>query len=117
MMIPTCSVARELFLDKGARPRASKSGARNRGLRWNWRVYLSRKQAFCKKKGLRRIWNIFLARKHRFSQKKVFAGFWSVFLSQTWLTTQVSGGAKFAQGAKISSGGESAPYFPRLWTC
>jgi len=88
-------VARELFLDRGARPRSPKSGTRNKGLRWNWRVFLSLKQAFSKKKVFTEH---FLAREFRFSKKKVFAGFWSVFLSQTWLTTQISGG--------ISAGGQ-----------
>jgi len=105
------TVARELFLDRAARPRAPKSGTRYRGLRWNWRVFLSGKQAFThqkkrsspdlehlfdpktsvlqkkKKKGLRRIWRVFfLTRNHRFSKKKRrkkgFRQIWSILLAR-----------------------------------
>jgi len=40
----TGAVARQLFLERGTRPRAPKSGTRNKGLRWNWSV-------FCPKNG------------------------------------------------------------------
>jgi len=47
--------AETIFWTGGARPRAPKSGTRNRGLHWNWRVF--------NRPGNKR------------SQKKVFAGF------------------------------------------
>jgi len=100
-------VARELFLDRGARLRAPKSGPRNKGLRWNWSVSLSRIQAFSKKKikikkCLRRIWIVFLSRKQATSvlQKKGLRRIWSVFLSQNWLRIQVSGGQKSSRGGQ-----------------
>jgi len=42
------SGAGPIFGQGGARPRSPKSGTRNSGLRWNWRVFLSRKQEFSK---------------------------------------------------------------------
>jgi len=47
------------FWTRGGKTKIAKIGTRNRGLRWNWRVFSSRKQAFSKKKGLRRNWSIF----------------------------------------------------------
>jgi len=44
------SVARELFLDRGARPRAPKLGTRNKGLRWNWSAFFVPKRSVLQRK-------------------------------------------------------------------
>jgi len=96
--------ARELFLDRGARPRAPKSGTRNKGLRWDWSVFLSRKQAFSKKKVFDGFGAFFLSRKQAFS-KKCLRRIWERFLVPKMAQDTGLRGAKVAQRAKIFPGG------------
>jgi len=93
------AVARELFLDRGARPRAPKSGTRNKGIRWNWNVFLSRKQAFSKK------------------IKKVFAGFGAFSCPKNGSGYRSQGGKSRPWGAKIFPGGAAAPPTSRAYDC
>jgi len=79
------------YFRTGGKPRAPKSGTRNKVLRWNWSVFCPKNKRSLKKekKGLRRIR--------------------SVFLSQKWLRIEVSGGAKVAQERPKYLQGGSCP--------
>jgi len=128
-------VAQELFWTGGAKPRAPKSGTRNKGLRWNWSdfcpekkrspkkglrrirsVFLSWKEAFSKKKGIRRIRSDFLSWQQAFSKKKVFPGFGRIFVPKIAQDTSLRGAKVAQRGPKYLQGGSCppAPYFPRL---
>jgi len=104
------SGAGTIFGRGGARPRAPKSGTQNIGLRWNWSVFLSRKEAYSKKKVFAGL-GAFSVPKRGVLQKKVFAGF-GRFLSQKWLRIQVSGSKSRPGGAKIPPGEQPPPCLP-----
>jgi len=115
------------FWTGGARPRAPKSGTRNKSLRWNWSVFCPEKKRSPKKKFFAGLWASFcpgkkrspknkkklLVLKRSVLEKKRSSLDLGVFLSQKWLRIQVSGGGqKSPRGAKISPGGQLPPCPP-----
>jgi len=103
------SGAGTIFGQGGARPRSPKSGTRNRGLRCNWRVFVSRKQAFSKKKRS----SHFFDPKTSFLQKKSFR--WILgrcFVLNTAHDTGLSGGKSRPGGGPKYLQGGSCPLLP-----
>jgi len=93
------------------RPRSPKSGTRNRGLCWNWRVFCPENKR-SPKKSLRQIWSIFLAGKLRFFKEKGLCRILERCLvpNRAHDTGLRKGGKSCPGEAKISPG-----LFPHLW--
>jgi len=101
------------FRTGGARPRARKSGTRNRVPRWKWIVFLTQKQVFSKKKGLHRNWSV-LTQNKAFSNI-TFRNLETFFGLKNGPGYKSEGGkSRPGGGAKLSPGGQLPPHFPRL---
>jgi len=78
----------------GARPRAPKSGTRNKALRWNWSVFFVPKRSVLKKKVFAGFGEFFCPKKSKRSpKKKVFAGLGAFFVPKMAQDTSLGAAA------------------------